>query len=94
MSSHQSLSLSPNFIPDSAVLFFASTVTGLFLVYRAKVQRLKIESKEKGSTLGSGGSRAPYQPPPKDIRQTSPAPSIKVVGSVGDQSLHGEVLEG
>lgn len=83
--------LSPNIIPDSAIIFFASTVTSLLLIYRSKIQKWKSEIL-KPITMG------PYktiQPQKQDIRQSGTAPSVEVIQRLtgDDELLYGTVLK-
>jgi 6-phosphofructokinase 1 len=92
-------SLPINFIPDSFIMFFASTITTLFLIYRTKIIQLQNLNKKK---LLLPKPTGPYQPPPANElhRQlTTPAPSVEVLEKAitreEDQHLlHGEPLPG
>jgi 6-phosphofructokinase 1 len=87
-SSGDSISLPINFIPDNVILFFASTVTGLFLIYRAKVLKLLVDNKKVPR-------KEPYLRPTMTRRPSLPGPSIQRLTSFSsDPTLEGEVLEG
>mmetsp|Transcript_8970 Transcript_8970/g.13483 ORF Transcript_8970/g.13483 Transcript_8970/m.13483 type:complete len:544 (+) Transcript_8970:45-1676(+) len=76
-------------IPDSVALFFASTITSLYMIYRAKVNTMKEDIR-----LHIQYKKQPYIVPPQDIRRTSAAPSIKVVSGAGNEDLKGKSIQG
>ena len=78
---------STHVVPDSVVMFFAVTVTSLFLMYREKAHYLK-------TTSPAHKKKVPYVKPPKEFRSTSAAPSIKVVAKGNTEELTGHTLEG
>lgn len=78
----------PNPLPDSVVLFIASTMTALFMLYREKAFALT-------STQHEHQKKGPYIKPPSEYRTKSAAPSIKVVAQGSDAAeMTGRTIEG